>query len=202
VLTKSSSDSISVPLILEYFLTKMSWSLVQYCNGTESVAQVIFYWNLVIRHLTRHFMNHPNQPPPAPPPGTLESDHKIALSDGQASQIKEIFDLFDTDGGGTIDRRELDFAMVALGFQKQKRVIREVKLGRMGVLDTIVQDGKVTLKEFSALMTGELSGRDPVQTLGSMFVVLSGDGGSRRITLPSLTAACNYYEVSPLAHHC
>jgi Ca2+-binding EF-hand superfamily protein len=32
-------------------------------------------------------------------------------------QIKEIFDLFDTDGGGYIDRRELDLAMVALGFQ-------------------------------------------------------------------------------------
>ena len=25
----------------------------------------------------------------------------------QAAQIKEIFDLFDTDGGGTIDRREV-----------------------------------------------------------------------------------------------
>ncbi len=33
-------------------------------------------------------------------------------------QIREIFDLFDTDGGGTIDRGELDFAMSALGFQK------------------------------------------------------------------------------------
>ena len=31
-------------------------------------------------------------------------------------QIREIFNLFDTDGGGTIDKGELDFAMSALGF--------------------------------------------------------------------------------------
>ncbi len=35
-------------------------------------------------------------------------------------QIREIFELFDTDGGGSIDRGELDFAMSALGFQKVK----------------------------------------------------------------------------------
>jgi Ca2+-binding EF-hand superfamily protein len=39
------------------------------------------------------------------------------LSEAQAAQIKEIFYLFDTDGGGTIDTQELGFAMVALGFQ-------------------------------------------------------------------------------------
>jgi Ca2+-binding EF-hand superfamily protein len=128
----------------------------------------------------------------------LESGHKIALSASQAAQIKEIFDLFDTDGGGTIDRRELDFAMVALGFQKKKQVNdgkrNDGKRNRqMEVLDSIVQDGKVTLEEFSALMTGELSGRDPAETLGSMFVVLSG--GTRYITLNSLTSACKVYEV-------
>jgi Ca2+-binding EF-hand superfamily protein len=35
-------------------------------------------------------------------------------------QIHEIFNLFDTDGGGTIDLRELDFAMSALGFRAKK----------------------------------------------------------------------------------
>jgi Ca2+-binding EF-hand superfamily protein len=32
-------------------------------------------------------------------------------------QISEIFNLFDTDKGGSIDLGELDFAMNALGFQ-------------------------------------------------------------------------------------
>ena len=34
-------------------------------------------------------------------------------------QISEIFNLFDTDGGGTIDRGEIDFAMNALGFHSK-----------------------------------------------------------------------------------
>ena len=35
----------------------------------------------------------------------------------QQSHIREIFNMFDTDGGGTIDAGELDVALVALGFQ-------------------------------------------------------------------------------------
>jgi hypothetical protein len=36
---------------------------------------------------------------------------------GWPLQIREIFNLFDTDKGGSIDVGELDFAMNALGFQ-------------------------------------------------------------------------------------
>ena len=32
-------------------------------------------------------------------------------------EIKEAFDLFDTDGGGTIDPKELKAAMTSLGFE-------------------------------------------------------------------------------------
>ena len=37
-----------------------------------------------------------------------------------ALQIQEIFNLFDTDGSETIDRKELDFAMNALGFHSKQ----------------------------------------------------------------------------------
>jgi Ca2+-binding EF-hand superfamily protein len=39
------------------------------------------------------------------------------LSDAQEAQIREIYYLFDTDCGGTIDMQELNCAMIALGFQ-------------------------------------------------------------------------------------
>jgi Ca2+-binding EF-hand superfamily protein len=32
------------------------------------------------------------------------------LAEAQEAQLKEIFDLFDTDGGGTIDRKEVPFS--------------------------------------------------------------------------------------------
>jgi Ca2+-binding EF-hand superfamily protein len=142
--------------------------------------------------------------PPMPATGGI---HKIALSEAQSSQIREIFELFDTDGGGNIDRSELDLAMVALGFQKKQRSRATPAKPRpsvmsSGMLDSIVKDGSVTVEEFTALMTGELSGRDPVETLRAVFAVLSGVGGEGAvegsvITLDSLAEACNMYEVCP-----
>ena len=38
-------------------------------------------------------------------------------------EIKEAFDLFDTDGGGTIDPKELKAAMTSLGFEAKNQTI-------------------------------------------------------------------------------
>jgi hypothetical protein len=59
-------------------------------------------------------------------------------------QIREIFDLFDTDGGGSIDVKELDFAMSALGFRAKK--LDSVKDNEaMAALDSIAADGLVSI---------------------------------------------------------
>ena len=39
------------------------------------------------------------------------------LSEDEIMEIKEAFDLFDSDGGGTIDPAELKAAMTSLGFE-------------------------------------------------------------------------------------
>ena len=39
------------------------------------------------------------------------------LTEEQKQEIREAFDLFDTDGSGTIDSKELKVAMRALGFE-------------------------------------------------------------------------------------
>ena len=39
------------------------------------------------------------------------------LSEDEIMEIKEAFDLFDTDSGGTIDPAELKAAMTSLGFE-------------------------------------------------------------------------------------
>jgi hypothetical protein len=93
-------------------------------------AQLVFFWTLVARHIARGFDARPHlRPPPAPPAHAAAADAgpdadgdagvggQLALSEEQEAQIREIFLLFDTDGGGTIDTRELNFAMIALGFQ-------------------------------------------------------------------------------------
>ncbi len=72
---------------------------------------------------------------------------QILLSYGacaQPWQIHEIFDLFDTDGGGSIDMGELDFAMSALGFRaKQANESKDKNRDNEAnaALDAIAADG-------------------------------------------------------------
>jgi hypothetical protein len=121
-------------------------------------TQAIFYWTLVTRQVLRRFDSDPALCLPSLPPdesggpGGGGGGMRIALSESQEAQIREIFNLFDTDGGGSIDRREMDFAMVALGFQSKGGQANAATAER---IEAIVADGTVTLEEFSALMTGE-----------------------------------------------
>ena len=46
-----------------------------------------------------------------------KSYERPGLSEDEIMEIKEAFDLFDTDGGGTIDPAELKAAMTSLGFE-------------------------------------------------------------------------------------
>ena len=46
-------------------------------------------------------------------------------------EIKEAFNLFDTEGKGNIDVRELKAAFRALGFQVKKAEIRQMFIGEL-----------------------------------------------------------------------
>ena len=48
------------------------------------------------------------------------------LTEEQKQEIKEAFDLFDTDGSGSIDAKELKVAMRALGFEPKKEEIQKM----------------------------------------------------------------------------
>ena len=163
--------------------------------------QIIFYWTLVARHLSRTFDSRPDlRPSPTPLPEALKSGglKRISLSPAEVQQIREIFNLFDTDGGGSIDRQELEFAMTALGFHS-KDMHGGTKIEAVEMMDTIVADGKVTLDEFTALMTGEVRGRDPFEEARTAFAVLSQSDGDHKfdkvITLSKLEDVCRKYEV-------
>lgn len=52
---------------------------------------------------------------------------KPELSEDQKNEVKEAFDLFDTDKTGTIDYHELRVAMRALGFETKKQEIKQIQ---------------------------------------------------------------------------
>ncbi len=45
------------------------------------------------------------------------------LTEDEIEEIKEAFDLFDTDGSGSIDPKELKAAMQSLGFEAKNQTI-------------------------------------------------------------------------------
>ena len=172
---------------------------------TSSFEQAIFFWTLVVRHLSRCFEKSPDLRPTATPMGDALGTavyKQTGLSETQAAQIKEIFELFDTDGGGFIDQRELKFAMTALGFQTKVNH-RAGNTGKhkeaLHLMDTLMNDGQVTLEEFSALVTGEMGGYVPYEEARTAFSILSrSDGDSKHdglITFGKLEDVCSQFAV-------
>lgn len=73
------------------------------------------------------------------------------MDEEQKEEIKEAFNLFDTDGSGSIDARELKAAMRALGFQVKKAEIRKM------IADVDKDEsGTIDLDEFTEMMTGKM----------------------------------------------
>ena len=70
------------------------------------------------------------------------------LTEEQRQEIKEAFDLFDTEGSGQIDAKELKVAMRALGFEPKKEEVRKM-------IADVDREGKgyIDFQDFLDLMT-------------------------------------------------
>ena len=89
------------------------------------------------------------------------------LPEEQRQEIKEAFDLFDTDHTGAIDYHELKVAMRALGFEAKKAdvvaLIREYD--REGT-------GRVEYADFLEILTKKYGDRDPSEEILKAFKLL------------------------------
>ena len=92
------------------------------------------------------------------------------LSEEQKQEIREAFDLFDTDGSGTIDAKELKVAMRALGFEPNKDEIKKM-------IADIDKDGNGTIdfEEFLAMMTAKMGERDSREEIMKAFRLFDDD---------------------------
>lgn len=73
------------------------------------------------------------------------------LAPEQKQEIREAFDLFDTDGSGTIDVKELKVAMRALGFEPKKDEVKKMiaSVDKQGT-------GSIDFNEFLELMGSKM----------------------------------------------
>ena len=83
--------------------------------------------------------------------GRTAKSGKFELTEEQKQEIREAFDLFDTDGSGTIDAKELKVAMRALGFEPKKEEIKKM----ISDIDTD-GSGNIDFQEFLEMMTAKM----------------------------------------------
>mmetsp|Transcript_8267 Transcript_8267/g.8964 ORF Transcript_8267/g.8964 Transcript_8267/m.8964 type:complete len:187 (-) Transcript_8267:95-655(-) len=92
------------------------------------------------------------------------------LDEEQVAELKEAFNLFDTEHSGQIDARELKAAMRALGFEIKKDEIRRI----MNDLDKDVT-GTVDLDEFIQIMTPRMGEKDSKAEIYKIFKLFDDD---------------------------
>ena len=92
------------------------------------------------------------------------------LTEEQRQEIKEAFDLFDTDGSGTIDSKELKVAMRALGFEPKKDEVKKM----IAECDRD-QSGVIEFPEFLEMMTQKMAERDPREEMLKAFRLFDDD---------------------------
>lgn len=109
---------------------------------------------------------------------------KPELTDEQVEEIKEAFNLFDTNRSGTIDVRELKAAMRALGFEMKKEEVRKM-------LSDIHKEptDNIDFHEFTLMMTGKMGERDSEEEILKVFQLFDEEN-SGFITFRNLKHIC------------
>ncbi|OMJ70044.1 hypothetical protein SteCoe_32082 [Stentor coeruleus] len=95
---------------------------------------------------------------------------KPGLTEDDIEEIKEAFDLFDSDGSGTVEPRELKSAMSSLGFEAKNATLFHVvsELDKDG-------SGAIDFDEFLGMMTSQMSDSDTREEIHSIFILFDVD---------------------------
>jgi centrin-1 len=108
----------------------------------------------------------------------------VELTEEQQEEIKEAFNLFDTNHSGTIDVRELKAAMRALGFEMKKEEVRQM------LLDIHKEPtDNIDFHEFTLMMSGKMGQRDTEEEILKVFQLFDEDN-SGYITFRNLRRIC------------
>jgi centrin-1 len=96
---------------------------------------------------------------------------KQGLDEEAMEEIKEAFSLFDTEGKGVIDVRELKAAFRALGFQVKKAEIRQMFVD----MDKDLSSATVNFDEFVEMVTPKMLNRDSREEIMKVFALFDDD---------------------------
>merc|ERR1712199_48101 len=106
--------------------------------------------------------------------GRAAADKRAAelqnLTPEQKGELREAFDLFDTDGSGAVDATELHTAMKALGFEPKKEEISKM-------VKEMDKDGDATVdfEEFCVMMAEKMNQKDGKEEMMKGFKLFDDD---------------------------
>ena len=106
---------------------------------------------------------------------------KNGLTEDEVIEIKEAFDLFDSDHSGTIDTEELKQALSNLGIDAKNQTLQNM----MNDIDKN-QSGTIDFNEFIELMTAKFSDKDTPEDLRKVFDLFIGDDTADKIEFKHL----------------
>lgn len=96
------------------------------------------------------------------------------LTEEQRQEIKEAFDLFDTENTSRIDTKELKVALRAMGFEPSKEELRRF----IGEVDP-AGSGSIEYPDFLDFMTRKMQERDPIEEMKRAFKLFLDDDGQK-----------------------
>ena len=106
---------------------------------------------------------------------------KNGLTEDEVLEIKEAFDLFDSDKSGEIDTSELKEALKGLGIdaknQTLQNMINDIDRNSSGTID---------FNEFIEMMTAKISDKDTPEDLKKVFDLFIGDDNADKIEFKHL----------------
>lgn len=110
---------------------------------------------------------------------------RSGLTEDEILEIKEAFDLFDTDKSGQIDTNELKNALNQLGIEAKNQTLQSI-------LADIDKNGdeKIDFDEFIDMMTAKISDKDTEEDLEKVFNLFVGESGSDKIEISDLKRIC------------
>ena len=119
--------------------------------------------------------------------GTKKVAKKVerpGLSTEEVDEIKQAFDLFDTNGTGKIDPKELKAAMQSLGFDSKNPTIFQL----IADLDTpeASKNGGIDFDNFVEAINNKLGDKESKEGIRRIFDLFIDDPNSDTITLNSL----------------
>ena len=81
---------------------------------------------------------------------------KLELSEQQRAEIRQAFDLFDTEGQGVINANALKVVLRALGFEPRKEEVKQM----IASVDGAAATGMIDFNEFLELLLVKMSEKD------------------------------------------